>query len=126
MLGCMRERASCLDAESGLAPVSSLSIVAAQISVSSANISSPFMYRRTEWCCQFVGESIVGLGDSASAPSQAFAWCGTTCGTVDSVSIHAKHMAARIFRPYRHRECVALSSFVVVRDSLVLGHFDFS
>jgi len=38
-------------------------------------------WRCIGWCCQCVDESTEGWGDSASALSQASAWCGTTCGT---------------------------------------------
>ena len=41
---------------------------------------------RTGWCCQSVDGSIAGWDGSASAPSQASAWCGTTCETVRGVS----------------------------------------
>lgn len=97
----MVEEACDLDAESGLAPVSSLSIVSAHLSSVSQNIP-PHTFQcihhlRTGWCCRSVGESTVGWGGSASAPSQAFAWCGTTCETVQTVSEASKRISSREF-----------------------------
>lgn len=39
--------------------------------------------KRTGWCCQFGGESTEAQGGSASAPWQASAWFGKTCGSVE-------------------------------------------
>jgi hypothetical protein len=38
--------------------------------------------KRTGWCCQFGGESTEAQGGSASAPWQASAWFGKTCGSI--------------------------------------------
>jgi len=79
-----------LDADTGLAPMSPLSVVAMQC------ISSCLQYgpkatmrrsveregRRTGWCCPFAGGSTGGSGGSASALWQASAWYGKTCDSV--------------------------------------------
>jgi hypothetical protein len=43
--------------------------------------------KRTGWCCQFGGESTEAQGGSASAPWQASAWFGKTCGSVGEESV---------------------------------------
>lgn len=93
-----------LDAQTSLAPVPPLSVVAVLCMLAICALSHrrtrqrppPHLVQvrhrssargrrvlhRTGWCCPFGDESIEGWGGSASSPWRASAWCGKTCGSV--------------------------------------------